>query len=103
MRSAPGFQQSTCPSSPTRKMAYSFASVASRSKRSPISCDESRLESSEVMAAPFCVKIPPSLTTRAIRDTDGADWLGGRHCASADGQIRKEGHPASFEPLTLQD
>src|ERR1700722_5096708 len=96
MRSAPWFQQSMCPSAPTRKTAYSFASIASRSKRSPISWEERRTASSAVMVPTF-LRTDPTLATGQEHPCCGwADWLGVRQIDWVDGQIRKEGHPAKL-------
>ena len=59
------------PSSPTRKTAYSMASVASRSKRSPISCEERPMESSEVMAAAFLCNDASCANGKGLRARDG--------------------------------
>ena len=61
-----GSSRSDCPPGSTRKMAYSFASVASRSNRPSLSCGDSDMRWSSVMASPFSTFPQRSVCGRAL-------------------------------------
>ena len=66
----PGVPAEETPFQSDQEEAYSSASVASRSKRSPISWEERPMESSDIMAAAFLCT-DASLQCKSLRAKDG--------------------------------